>query len=137
MSNYCCNSRNLLGCTGFAIIVSVIIGVITAFLTFTATIAITTTFLWVLFGIAVGYLGLVLGVFSRGITNSVCLCRAVSTLLVGILGTVLFSVILLAIDIVTASITGAIIIGLLLLAFSLIITSTACAVRCALNCDVD
>lgn len=123
-------------CTCFAIIASVIIGVVTAFLTLTAVITVTPVFLWVAFGIAVGYLAVLLLVSAQGYSVSRnCFCRILPVLLTGILGTVLTSVILLAIEFAATSIIGAIITGLLLIFFSLILTTTACLVKCEANCS--
>ncbi len=131
MSTSDCSCKG--SCTGVALIVSIAIGIITAFLRITAAITVTPAFLWVLFGIAVVYLGVLLlaSVSVRCCDNFPCCIRTILTvLLISILATVLFSVILLAIDFVATSIVGAIITGLLLLFFSLTLTETACLVRC-------
>ncbi len=137
MSNYGtnCGCRNY--CTLFAVVASVIIGFITALLRITAVITVTPAFLWVLFGIAVVYLAVALLKTDSGSDNyaSRCVCSALRVLLVGILGTILTSVILLGIEFAATSILGAIITGALLLFFSLAITSTACLVRC--NCNAE
>ena len=62
-------------------------------------------------------------------------CTAVSTVLAGILGTILFSLVLLAVTFAATSVIGAIFVGLLLFFFSLTITATACLVKCRANCD--
>ena len=56
--NNMCNCRN--NCTSIAVVVSIIIGIITAFLRITGVITATPAFLWVVFGIAVVYLAVVL-----------------------------------------------------------------------------
>lgn len=132
-----CDCKNRFDCTLIAIVASVIIGIITAFLTITAVITVTPAFLWVVFGIAVGLLAVLLVTaprIQRSDTDR-CVCSSVTALLGGILGTVLISVVLLAITFAAASIIGAIITGLLLLFFSLTITSAACLVRCLLDCN--
>ncbi len=123
-------------CTVIAVAASLIIGIITAFLRITAAIAITPVFLWVLFGIAVVYLAVTLvsgALFRKESCND--LCAIVTALLVGILGTVLLSIVLLAIEFVATSIIGAILTGGLLFFFFLIVTSAACLVRCFFNCN--
>ena len=124
------------GCTVIAVAVSLIIGVITAFLRITAAITLTPAFLWVLLGIAVVYLAVVLvaGALSR---NECCegLCSIITSLLAGILGTILLSIVLLAIEFVATSVIGAILAGALLFFFFFMITSTACLVRCFYNCE--
>lgn len=127
-----CNSS----CVGLSVIASIIIGVITAFLTITAAITVTPAFLWVLLGIAVVYLAvsLIAATFLRGGGIRSCVCRILPVVLTGILGTILGSVILLAITFAATSIIGAIITGALLFFFALLITATACLVKCAAGC---
>lgn len=130
----CCQCK--FNCTSLAVIASVIVGVIAAFLTLMGTLAVSTPLLWVLFGIAVGFLAVTLlstrlcGADER--TN--CLCPVLSALLTGILGTILFSLILLLVDVAIASVIGAILSGLLFLFFTLTITATACLIRCLADC---
>lgn len=134
MSVFCCNSRN---CVFGAILASLITGVITAILSFTAVITITPAFLWVLFGISVLYL-VFLSLASvrrqRGITSG-CLYSALPALLVGILGTILTSVVLLGITFAATSVLGALIGGALLAFFALTVTSSACIIVCTASCD--
>ncbi len=134
MSNFSCTCKS--SCVGLAVLVSLIIGIVTAFLTITATITVAPVFLWVLGGIAVVYLGvLLLGTLLGRRTVGGCLCNALPSVLLGILGTILTAVILLAFTFAATSILGAIITGLLLFFFSLFITATACLIRCAASCE--
>ncbi len=130
MSMFNCNCQCRCSCTLGAIVASVILGIVTAFLHITGIVTATTIFLWVALGISVFYLAVLLlksGVnFSESCT---CICSAINTLLVGILGSILTSVILLAIGITATSVLSAILVGLLVLFLSLIFTSTACFVR--------
>lgn len=132
------NTKNcgcLTSCTGRVIVASVIIGVLAAFFRFAALITVTPAFLWVLFGIAVGFLGIILLTSSfRDSENNSC-CQSLTQFSTGILGTILTTVILLGIPFAATSIIGAIITGLLLFFFSLLITSATCLVTCRLNCD--
>ncbi|MBO5020205.1 MAG: hypothetical protein J6D52_06040, partial [Clostridia bacterium] len=98
MSN--CRCTNNFSCIGLAIAASVIVGIIAALLQITAVIAVTPAFLWVIFGIAVVALGLNYAVFANreNARQRPCFCRAVRFVLAGALGTVLTSVILLAIE---------------------------------------
>ncbi len=132
-----CNCRY--NCTGLGAIASIILGVITAFLTFTATITVTPAFLWVLFGIGIGALALLLlySVLLRRSTTRDCICNILPTVLTGILGTILATVILLGIAFAATSIIGAIITGALIFFFSLIITSLVCLVLCTAGCSDD
>ena len=123
-------------CTTLAVIASVIIGVAVALLTLTSGIAVSTPLLWAFFGIAVAFLAVLLGVFNRlrGENTYDCVCSTLVFVIAGILGTILFSLILITVDIAAASILGAIITGLLFLFFALIITTTACLVKCLARC---
>ena len=136
-----CNCRTRFDCTTLAIMASLVIGIATAILRFTAIITVPAVFLWVTFGIAVAYLAVVLvsaTAVSRARVND-CVCNTVPLLLLGILVTILTSVILLAVEFAATSVLGAIITGALLTAFSLIFTTAACFVRCVTNvcCDED
>lgn len=123
-----------IGCTAKAFVASVIIGVLAAFFRFAALITVTPAFLWVLFGIAVGYLGIILLSSFRDFEQNGC-CQILNQFLAGILGTILTAVVLLGITFAATSIIGAIITGLLLFFFSLLITNAACLAACRLNCN--
>lgn len=130
-----CNCK--FNCVGLAVIASIIVGIVTAMLRITAVITVTPAFLWVLFGIAVVYLGVMLlsAALLRGIGIRYCVCGNLPAVLTGILGTILTSVILLAITFAATSVIGAIITGALLFFFSLILTATACLVSCVAGCS--
>jgi hypothetical protein len=113
------------------------LGVLTAFLQITGVITVTTAFLWVAFGIAVVYLG-VLALASglaRCQEGSSCRCTALNALLAGILGTILLSLIPLSVGIVATSVISAILVGLLLFFLGLALISTACYVRTLAGCE--
>lgn len=133
MSQIVCRCRP--ACTTLALIASVIIGVVTAFLQITGVILATPAFLWVALGIAVVYLGIqtLAAALARRRESAGC-CRQLGTVLVGILGTILFSVVLLAVGIVATSILSAILVGVLLFFLSLTVTGTACYIRCLAEC---
>ena len=132
---YNCNCR--INCTFLAVVASIIIGIITAFLRISATITVTAPFLWVVFGIAVVYLAILLlaVTLTNGFGTRICICPILSVLITAILLTILASVILLAIEFVATSVIGAIITGLLLAFLTLTLTSTACLIRCLLSCN--
>ena len=133
MSLFNCNCK--CNCTIAAIIVSIIVGVITACLQITGAITVAPVFLWVVSGIAVVYLGiLVIAAALTDRTGRDCLCETLNTLLIGILGTILLALILLAAGIVATSVISAILVGLLLLFVTLVITSTACLIRQLIHC---
>lgn len=121
-------------CNGIAAVSSIIIGIIAAFLRYSAVITFTPAFLWVIFGIAVVYLAIALikSPFSRA---SDCGCTNLPLMLTGILGTILTSIILLAVDFAATSVIGAIISGASVLFFALVISASACLVRCENTCN--
>ena len=133
MSNFSCGCRR--DCVVRALIVSAIIGVLTAFLQITAVITVTPAFLWVAFGIAVVYLGVLALATARTSRTEQGCCRALNSVLAGILGTALFAVVLLAVGIVATSVISAILVGLLLFFLALILTGTACLIRCFADCE--
>lgn len=130
MAIFNCESKNT--CTLAAFVASIIIGIVTAFLQITGVITVTPVFLWVVFGIAIVYLAvLVLSAARIGGPNiGTCGRTALQAVLTGILGSVLVSVILLAVGVVATSVFSAILSGLLLFFFSLTVTGTACLVKC-------
>ena len=134
MSKLNCNCSCNRGaqCSLLAIGASAIVGIIATLLTITAVITVTPAFLWVLLGIAVVYLAVNLIVSASFKCRRICDCidTPLSLVLAGILGTILLSVVLLAITFPATSVLGAIIVGVLLFFFSLLITSTVCLVRC-------
>lgn len=134
MSLFNCSGR--FNCTYAAVVASIAVGVITAFLTIMGVIALTPAFLWVTLGVAAVYLAVVLLATAIAQHNT-DRCSALSALLIGILGTVLFSIILLAVSFAATSVIGAIFAGILLFFLSLIFTATACYVRCIAksNCE--
>lgn len=135
MSMMNCNCR--CSCTLAAIFISVIAGVVTAFLQITGAITVIPAFLWTVFGIAVGYLAIVLlSAAQRGCEGfRECECEALDAALIGVLGTVLFSLVLLAVGIVATSIISAILVGVTIGFFALLLTATACLVRKLLGCN--
>ncbi len=132
---YNCNCR--INCTFLAVVASIFVGIITAFLTISATITVTAPFLWVALGIAVVYLGVILlaVALTNGSGTRICICPILSVLITAILLTVLASIILLAIEFAATSILGAVITGALLAFLSLTLTSTGCLIKCIANCD--
>ncbi len=127
MAIFGCGCKNT--CTSIAVVASLIIGVVATFLRIMAVITVTPAFLWVTFGVAVVYLAILLAnTLFAGANAAVCTVKAITAILGGIVGTVLFSLVLLAIPFAATSIVGAILTGVLLFFFSLLITATACLV---------
>jgi len=132
----CTNCNCKAGCTSYAIALSLTVGIVTAILRFMAVITLTPAFLWVLFGIAAGYL-LLTPIISTVIRSSgvrECVCSVFPILLIALIGTVLTSLLLLAVEFAATSLLGAIITGLLLAFFTLIIASNACLAKCIVRC---
>ena len=123
-------------CSGIALIASLIIGIIAAFLQITGVITLTPVFSIVAFGIAIVYLAVTLlaASLSQGATECTGCCTSLNAALIGILGTILFSVILLAITFAATSVIGAIVVGALFFFFSLMITTIACLAKCLAGC---
>jgi len=132
-----CNCNCRCRCTLAAVIVSAIIGIVTAFLQITGVITVTAAFLWVAFGIAVVGLGVLVlaAALLRRVDRSGCQCTTLNALLAGLLGTILFAVVLLAFGVTATSVISAILVGLLLFSFTLALTGTACLIRNLANCD--
>ena len=130
-----CNCK--ISCPFLAIVVSIIVGIITAFLRITAVITISDAFLWVSLGIAVVYLAIALISTTRIQCPNIrsCICPILSALIIGIIGAILVSLVLLAIEFAATSIIGAIIAGALIAFLFLIFTSTACLIKCIAKCE--
>ncbi|MBQ8173930.1 MAG: hypothetical protein IJ009_00845 [Clostridia bacterium] len=123
-------------CTAITVIGSIIVGIITAILVATATVAITPVFLWVLLGIAVVYLPILLlfTALRRG-EGGLCICRALTAIVIGILGTILLALILLGIALPATGFLLPFFAGILLFFFALTLASTACLILCQADCN--
>ena len=132
--NCCCR----ISCTALSLGASIILGIVAALLRITGIITVTPAFLWTVFGIAIVYLAIAFYSSVRAACETArrCICEKSGFLLTGILGTILTSVILLAITFPATSIVGAVITGLLIFFFTLMITTVACIIRCiACTCE--
>ena len=123
--------------TNVALIMSFILGIITAFLQITAVITVTPVFFLVALGIAIVYLAvtLIAVALAQGAASCRDVCQTLSGLLLGILGTILLSIILFVVGFAATSIIGAIFLGALVFFFSLMLTTTACLAKCLLCCE--
>ncbi len=137
MINCNCRCTGRFDCLGLGITASLIIGIIAGVLRFTAVITVPSVFLWVTFGIALGVLLLLFAkaLFGCSSRNNGCICANLTALIVGVLVTLLASVVLLGVTFAATSVLGAIVVGILLAAFSLIFSSIACFVKCTANCN--
>lgn len=135
MSNMNCNCRS--NCIGIGVAASILIGVIIGLLSFMAVITVAPAFLWIVFGTAIVYLAVAFIASTSAYCKSIkrCICSALPALLTGIVGTIITSAILLAVEFAATSIIGAVITGLSALFFALTIASVICALKCASDCD--
>ena len=135
MALFNCSCRR--DCTFLAVIASLILGVVAAFLQITAVITVTPAFLWVALGIAVGYLGVlqIATALTRRTQCKPCKISSLETVLTGILGTILIAAILLAVGITATSIVSAILVGLLVAFLTLTFAGSACLVICQADCE--
>lgn len=131
------NCIRKMGCSALGVVVSLISGVVALVLNITGTITVLPIFAWIGFGVAIGLLIVTLLIVAstdeerkeRG-----CICRALSKLQLGALGTILTALILLAVDFGGISVIGAIIYGAFIFFFVLLITSVICLARCYAEC---
>ena len=133
-----CNCNWRFNCTLTAIVTAVIAGVVAAFLQILGIVTVTTGF--VVGALITGAVYLAVGVLAsanlrRSDTRACCVCRTLNTILVGVLGTILSSLVLLAVGITATSVVSAILIGLLLFFLWLTVAASACFIRCAADCD--
>lgn len=121
-----CNSNE---CLIIAIASSIVVGIVAGILAATGIITVTPAFLWVVFGIAIGFLALAFIVSSLRRFDTPYSSRSIIGLfLTGIFTTVLFSLVLLGVTFAAASPVAAVLTGLLLTGFLLILTSVGCIV---------
>ena len=134
MERHDCNCR--CRCSLTALIASLLLGVIAAFLRITGVLNLTTSFLWAAFIIAVVYLAaLILPVAVAGKREAcACLCTNLRAIIAGALGTILLALVLLLIDVAAASVIGAILAGVLIFFFALLFAGTACLIKCLADC---
>lgn len=133
MNNCNCNCK--CPCTATALVVSAILGVIAAFLQISGTIDVVPMFLMGVLGIGVVYLGILLATSAVcPCEQSRCRCSALNTLLAGLLGSILFSTITLAVGIAGTSVVSAILVGVVVFFTALTFTATACYVRIQADC---
>ena len=126
MSSNQCERR--CSCSAAAIIVSIIVGAVTAILQGTGVIEVSTVFLYGALITALVYLGVLLIASAASCECARCYLQGVLAL-VGILGTVVFSGILLGVT-SGAGVLGAVLVGVLLFFVTLTLSSVACLVLC-------
>ena len=137
MNMNCCPCRNYCNCTIAALVLSVVLGIVAAFLQISGTIAVTAAFLWVALGIGVVYLGvsLIASAMARCAEGTTCKCAALTAQLLGALATALVALVLLGVGIVATSVVSALLVGLLVASLVLTLASTACLARNLFGCS--
>lgn len=136
MNNTCGCPQYRFSCTVVSVILSVVVGVIAAFLQITGVFTLTPVALVVVAAVAAVYLGaLVLTALVPGRRDrSGDCCRSLNVLLVGLLGTIFLGALLLAVGIIATSVISAILVGILIGLVSLTLLVSACLVRCLTAC---
>ena len=135
MGFFNCNCKT--GCTALGFIVGLVVGVVALVLTITGTIAVLPLFAWIGFGIAVGLLivtFLVAAFTDESRRERGCICKALSTLQLGALGTILTALVLLAVDFGGITTIGAIVYGAFFFFFIFLLNSVICLARCYAEC---
>lgn len=137
MNMNCCSCRNYCTCTVAALVLSVVLGIVAAFLQISGTITVTAAFLWVALGIGVVYLGvtLVASALAKRAEGTACKCAALTAQLLGALATALVALVLLGVGVVATSVVSALLVGLLVASLVLTLASTACLARNLFGCS--
>ena len=130
-----CNCNCRFNCLLTAVITAVVAGVVAAFLQILGVVTVTTGFVLGALGVGAVYLAVGVLASARLRGNPGCLCRNLNTLLVGVLGTILTALVLLAVGITATSVLSAILVGVLLFFLWLTFAASACFIRCAADCD--
>lgn len=134
MRNSNCNSR--VDCAFLSIAAAVIVGLVAAIAQFTAIVTFTTVFYIVAFGVAVLFLAILLALVPTlyKVSCQSCCISNIKLTTLGILGTIVTSIILIAVGFAATSVLGAIFVGLLAAFFTLMVTSIVCTINCAGEC---
>ena len=124
-------------CTSCSILSSIIFGIVAAILRFRGLIDFSPVFLWSVLAVSVVVLVVVIAALAYGNQLRECKwkCAMLNTLLAGVLGTILFSVLLLGIVCIRSIGLYAVLGGLLIAFFSLAVTNTACLIKCLALCQ--
>ncbi len=134
MRNRDCNTR--VDCAFLAIAAAVIVGIVAAIAQFTAIVTFATVFYIVAFGIAVLFLAVLLALVPvlYRVSCQNCCNSNIKLTTFGILGTIVTSIVLLAVGFAATSGLGAIFVGLLAGFFALTVTSIVCTINCSSEC---
>ena len=130
-----CGGKRSCACTLYSIFSSVIFGIVAVILRLCGLVAFQPAFLWVLLIVSLVYLTVLIAAPAYGNHLRECKCTILNTLLAGILGTVVFSGLLLGLGCIKWTVLSAVLGGLLIAFFSLMVTNTACFVKCLAFCE--
>lgn len=121
-------------CSGIALLLSAVVGVVTALLTVTGTVIVEPLFLIVATSVAAGFVAVTyIAALLRNQTCSICKCTTIKTLLIGAIGALLTGILLLAVTFPATSILGAVITGFYLAFLTLIFAQSTCYATCCCN----
>lgn len=132
--NCCCR----MSCTALGLITGLIAGVVTLVLNITGTVTVLPLFAWIGFGIAVGFL--VVTLLVAAFTNECgkireCICKALSSVFFGAIGTIITALVLLSVDFGGISIIGAIVYGVFAFFFIFLFIAVTCLTKCYASCE--
>ena len=127
MSFFGCNCSCRPSCSGIAVIIAAVLGVLAAFVLLGGVIAITTAQTVAAFSIAVGYLAVV--TVAAAVARRHGCCASLRAVLTGALGTIVTAAVLVVAGI-AGGVLGSILGGLLVFFFALTLLTTACYASC-------
>lgn len=133
MSFICCDNRRY--CTIAAIIVSTIVGIVFAFTLISGGVVIDPIYVSVALGVGLVYLAATLIAVAiaslrfRGMGAS----SELIALIIGILGTIIFSIVVYLVGVTAVTVGLAVLVGFLGAFFALMITSTICFIKYLAN----
>lgn len=132
-----CDKKQKCVCTVCSILSGILLGLVAALLGICHCVCFKPIFFWTLLGISVVYLAVLMmaSALSKHNRPCKCKCRILNTLLAGVLGTVLFSVLLLGVGSCIPYGLSAVLVGVLIAFFSLTVINTACLVKILAMCE--
>ena len=134
MKQTCCNTR--VDCAFLAMATAIIVGIVAAIAQFTAIVTFTTIFYIVAFGVAALFLAVLLALVPvlYRVACQNCCAYNVKLATLGILGSVVTSIILIAGEFAATSVLGAVFVGVLAASFALMVMSIICTINCVSVC---
>ena len=135
MSNCTCECR--WNCAAIGIIISLIVGVVGAIILATTTPVIPVAIYWGTLVTALVFLAvtLIVTAITRLVGTASCLCNTLPTLLSGIIGTIILSIVVLVINIATITLPLAILLGVLIAFAGIMLSGLVCLTTCIAGCS--